>query len=101
MMLISTIYVELRVECSGTSVPVCTVPDVLLRTAPYCTVLVCTVQYCNGTVPRYVSVREGYRRADMGSSKLRDAILLAFSLQLFFSLFFQNCAPRLRWEAHF
>ena len=43
-----------------------------LRTAPYCSVLVCMVQYCNGTVPgtsAYVRDRVG-----MGCGNLRDAI---------------------------
>ena len=33
--------------------------------------------------------------------KLQVAILLGFLLQLQFHTFFQKCAPRLRWEAHF
>ena len=38
MMLISTIYVVLRLVRFGTSVRVRTVPDAFLRTAPYCAV---------------------------------------------------------------
>ena len=66
-------------ECSGTSVPVCTVPDVLLRTAPYCSVLYRIAPYWYvwyGTVmilyPGTSACVRG--RADMGSGNLRDAI---------------------------
>ena len=71
------ICVVLRVECFGTSVPVCTVPDVLLRTAPYCSVRTAPYWYVwYSTVMVLYPGTSTYVRGEvgMGCGNCQDAI---------------------------